>query len=80
MWDIKRLGIELVTSVLAGGFSTTEPPGNPRKSIFCKCKDNMKQGKITNIVNDCIKSPNYVNRLKTKVLKSIKPRAASLKG
>ena len=29
MWDPPRSGIEPVSSALAGGFFTTEPPGNP---------------------------------------------------
>ena len=29
MWDPPRPGIELMSPELAGGFFTTEPPGNP---------------------------------------------------
>ena len=28
-WDLPDPGIELTSPVLAGGFFTTEPPGNP---------------------------------------------------
>ena len=35
----------------------------------------MKQRRITNIVNDCIKSQNYMNRLKTKGLKINKTKS-----
>ena len=35
MWDLPRLGLEPVSPALAGGFSTTAPPGKPPKgSIF----------------------------------------------
>ena len=29
MWDLPRLGLEPVSPALAGGFSTTAPPGKP---------------------------------------------------
>ena len=29
MWDLPRPGIELISSALAGGFSTTGPSGKP---------------------------------------------------
>ena len=29
MWDLPRPGLEPVSSALAGGFSTTAPPGKP---------------------------------------------------
>ena len=29
MWDLPRPGLEPVSSALAGGFSTTVPPGKP---------------------------------------------------
>ena len=32
MWDLSRPGLEPVSPALAGGFSTTAPPGKPR---FC---------------------------------------------
>ena len=34
MWDLPRPGLEPVSSALAGRFSTTAPPGKPRKHIF----------------------------------------------
>ena len=34
MWDLPRPGLEPVSSALAGGFSTTAPPGKPRLHIF----------------------------------------------
>ena len=33
MWDLPRPGLEPVSPTLAGGFSTTAPPGKPR--LFC---------------------------------------------
>ena len=29
MWDLRRLGIELMSPALVAGFFTTEPPENP---------------------------------------------------
>ena len=34
MWDLPRLGLEPVSPALAGRFSTTVPPGKPRKYII----------------------------------------------
>ena len=34
MWDLPRPGLEPVSPVLAGKFSTTAPPGKPENSIF----------------------------------------------
>ena len=34
MWDLPRPGLEPVSPALAGGFSTTAPPGKPRPSIL----------------------------------------------
>ena len=34
MWDLPRPGLEPVSPALAGRFSTTAPPGKPRKSEF----------------------------------------------
>ena len=34
MWDLPRPGLEPVSPVLAGGFSTTAPPGKPTNLIF----------------------------------------------
>ena len=31
MWDLPRPGLEPVSPALAGGFSTTGPPGKPRQ-------------------------------------------------
>ena len=33
-WDLPRAGIKPVSSALAGGFYTTEPPGKPGYSSF----------------------------------------------
>ena len=30
MWNLSKPGIESVSPALAGGFSTTEPPGKPQ--------------------------------------------------
>ena len=34
MWDLPRPGLEPVSPALAGRFSTTAPPGKPRKIFF----------------------------------------------
>ena len=34
MWDPPRPGLEPVSPALAGGLSTTAPPGKPRKHLF----------------------------------------------
>ena len=34
MWDLPRPGLEPVSPVLAGGFSTTAPPGKPPLAVF----------------------------------------------
>ena len=34
MWDLPRPGLEPASPALAGGFSTTAPPGKPRKMIL----------------------------------------------
>ena len=34
MWDLPRPGLEPVSPALAGGFSTTAPPGKPSLLIF----------------------------------------------
>ena len=34
MWDLPRPGLEPASSALAGGFSTTAPPGKPSLFIF----------------------------------------------
>ena len=34
MWDLPRPGLEPVSPALAGGFSTTAPPGKPLKNIL----------------------------------------------
>ena len=34
MWDLPRPGLEPVSPALAGGFSTTAPPGKPHHSFF----------------------------------------------
>ena len=36
MWDLPRPGLEPVPPALAGGFSTTEPPGKPQELVFFK--------------------------------------------
>ena len=35
MWDLPGPGIEPVSPALAGGFSTTAPPGKPQKLLLC---------------------------------------------
>ena len=34
MWDLPRPGLEPVSPALAGRFSTTAPPGKPKKSFY----------------------------------------------
>ena len=34
MWDLPRTGLEPMSPALAGGFSTTAPPGKPNRRIF----------------------------------------------
>ena len=34
MWDLPRPGLEPVSPALAGGFSTTEPPGKPENCFL----------------------------------------------
>ena len=34
MWDLPRPGLEPVSPALAGGFSTTAPPGKPSGNVF----------------------------------------------
>ena len=36
MWDLPRPGLEPLSPALAGGFSTTAPPGKPSTFIFIK--------------------------------------------
>ena len=38
MWDLPRPGLEPLSPALAGGFSTTVPPGKPRKSLIKQCE------------------------------------------
>ena len=43
MWDLPRPGLEPVFPALAGRFSTTAPPGKPRKAAFkSETKPEMK--------------------------------------
>ena len=39
MWDLPRPGLEPVSLVLAGRFSTTAPPGKPRSPTFLMAQD-----------------------------------------
>ena len=46
MWDLPRPGLEPVSPALAGGFSTTAPPGKPLfASLILKCFS-CRQGKV----------------------------------
>ena len=36
MWDLPRPGLEPMSPALAGGFSTTAPPGKPHAETFIK--------------------------------------------
>ena len=53
MWDLPRPGLEPVYPALAGRFSTTAPPGKPRKDIFKKRWNqwNWEQGKKIEKIN-----------------------------
>jgi len=42
MWDLPGSGIEPVSPALAGGFSTTEPPGKP-----------LIQSSLSNLLSTC---------------------------
>ena len=42
MSDPPRPGLEPVSPVLAGGFSTTAPPGKPQETLFLTSKDESK--------------------------------------
>ena len=35
MWDLPRFRVKPVSSALADGFFTTEPPGKPKNVYFC---------------------------------------------
>ena len=39
MWDLPRPGLEPVSPALAGGFSTTAPPGKPSGYLFAQHND-----------------------------------------
>ena len=41
MWDLPRPGLEPVSPALAGGFSTTAPPGKPRVVLLFSCKSSL---------------------------------------
>ena len=45
MWDLPRLGIELVFPALAGGFFSTEPRGIPRIYFLTTLVDIVKHDK-----------------------------------
>ena len=34
MWDLRGSGLELLCPALAGGFFTTEPPGQPQQLVL----------------------------------------------
>ena len=38
MWDLPRPGPEPMSPALAGGFSTTAPPGKPKMQVLCLLK------------------------------------------
>ena len=47
MWDLPRPGLEPVSSALAGGFSTTAPPGKPDFKVFKSSRgDSNLQAKL----------------------------------
>ena len=46
MWDLPRPGLKLVSPALAGGFSTTAPPGKPQVILFFKIKKCVHKLKI----------------------------------
>ena len=41
MWDLPRPGLEPVPPALAGRFSTTAPPGKPKRGFFKPPKENF---------------------------------------
>ena len=44
MWDLPRPGLEPVSPALAGGFSTTAPPGKPRKATLDAAWNGPRRG------------------------------------
>ena len=54
MWDLPRLGLEPVSPALAGGFSTTAPPGKPWYLIFCQIKLKWSRELTCQIERRCI--------------------------
>ena len=54
MWDLPRPGLEPVFPALAGGFSTTAPPGKPHRFLMVLFKVNKQcraHGRNPNILN-----------------------------
>ena len=50
MWDLPRPGLEPVSPALAGGFSTTAPPGKPKMDVFMpvfQTRSSMSKGLVT---------------------------------
>ena len=41
MWDLPRPGLEAMCPALAGRFSTTAPPGKPRKTLGKRREEGM---------------------------------------
>ena len=58
MWDLPRPGLEPMSPALAGGFSTTAPPGKPRiwfnVDIYPKNARCQHALKLPNLVTFCI--------------------------
>ena len=63
MWDLPRPGLEPVSPVLAGGFSTAAPPGKPGDAYFkemaCRSHQLHAEGKpeVVNSSVMCFKIP-----------------------
>ena len=57
MWDLPRPGLEPVSPALAGGFTTTAPPGKPSDQTFnmgklledCSFYPNSKDGDVEDV-------------------------------
>ena len=62
MWDLPRPGLEPVSPVLAGRFSTTAPPGKPSTITFLteKIKTDFSDLKIKNFHSFLIHSHNWL--------------------
>ena len=58
MWDLPRPGLEPVSPALAGGLSSTAPPGKPDRILYIENpKDSMKG--LLDLINEYSKVAGY---------------------